>query len=62
MTSPDTKPATGLARVILFGVGVAAGWILHSVSVSIDCRTLSAFRVGGQAYNCERVPGELWHR
>lgn len=44
----------GIAWVALFGVGIAAGWMLCTVALMQDCETLGAFRVGSEAYTCSR--------
>lgn len=62
MSAPTKRQLTGLIVVALFASGISAGWMLCTVALMQDCETLSAFRIGGQAYTCERIPGELWHR
>lgn len=56
--TPQRRPS-GLAWLILFAAGIAAGWMLCTVWIMKDCETLGAFRIGEVAYQCDRQ-GRGW--
>lgn len=59
MSGPAKRQLTGLIVVALFAAGIASGWMLCTVRLMSDCETLEAFRVGEQAYLCQRQ-GRGW--